>query len=240
MTDPMTTTRQRWRAAPSIDDVRRGADLRSDHRGRSVRDVQQKLVDLGYLPREHQGRSNVDGLFGARTRTALEDFQRNNGLDATGRMSPETYDRLFLPGPVVSRMNQVSGYQDSPAEQARLEGRRQAEVVRNLHERVERTAQQPAREVESRPWTNGDLGRTARTERAQFGRDRVAQMQAQLMMRSPAMTPEQVTAANDAIRRLRDAYTELGRSRWTTPDASVAADMNRLERAVIRATGSGT
>ncbi|MEP2703458.1 MAG: penicillin-insensitive murein endopeptidase [Roseibium sp.] len=41
--------------------------------------------------------SQVDGLFGKQTKTAVETFQRNNGLDADGRVGLQTGRKLGLP-----------------------------------------------------------------------------------------------------------------------------------------------
>ena len=46
---------------------------------RMVREIQQLLTDLGYQP------GPVDGLFGGKTRAAIQTFQRDKGLDPDGR-----------------------------------------------------------------------------------------------------------------------------------------------------------
>ena len=51
--------------------------------------VQQRLIDLGYL------KGSADGLFGDSSTRALKWFQTFNGLASTGEMNQETYDKLF-------------------------------------------------------------------------------------------------------------------------------------------------
>jgi peptidoglycan hydrolase-like protein with peptidoglycan-binding domain len=58
--------------------------------GRSVkvRTAQQALADKGYNP------GTVDGLMGPKTRAAVEDFQRKEGLEASGQLDMKTMSRL--------------------------------------------------------------------------------------------------------------------------------------------------
>ena len=53
-----------------------------------MRDVQQRLQDLGYDP------GSVDGVAGARTQAALAAFQKDRGLRPTGRMDSVTREAL--------------------------------------------------------------------------------------------------------------------------------------------------
>ncbi|MDP6513629.1 MAG: N-acetylmuramoyl-L-alanine amidase [SAR202 cluster bacterium] len=60
-------------------------------RGEMVRWVQARLRDKGYDP------GPVDGVFGAKTRLAVKDFQTNLGiLRKTGAVDRSTWDALFL------------------------------------------------------------------------------------------------------------------------------------------------
>ncbi|HRN75551.1 peptidoglycan-binding domain-containing protein [Ottowia sp.] len=54
----------------------------------SVRDAQQRLLDKGYDP------GTVDGVAGPRTASALRQFQRDQGLMATGRLDSVTIQAL--------------------------------------------------------------------------------------------------------------------------------------------------
>ena len=51
--------------------------------------IQTKLIELGYL------RDSADGVYGLNTETAVEAFQRNNGLDETGVADEETQEKLL-------------------------------------------------------------------------------------------------------------------------------------------------
>jgi peptidoglycan hydrolase-like protein with peptidoglycan-binding domain len=54
-----------------------------------ARDVQQRLIDLGYL----QG--TADGVIGPRSIAALEQFQRMNGLEPNGKANKATLETLY-------------------------------------------------------------------------------------------------------------------------------------------------
>lgn len=53
-----------------------------------VREIQQRLVELGFDP------GPVDGLLGQKTRAAITAFQRRQGLAADGRATPQVLDAL--------------------------------------------------------------------------------------------------------------------------------------------------
>lgn len=53
--------------------------------------AQARLKDLGYDP------GNVDGVDGAKTRAAVERFQRDSGLPVSGTLDPETREKLGIP-----------------------------------------------------------------------------------------------------------------------------------------------
>lgn len=61
----------------------------------SIADVQQRLIDLGYL----QGRA--DGIWGPKSAAAIEVFQQLNGLPETGVSRSELIDALFSEGAVA-------------------------------------------------------------------------------------------------------------------------------------------
>jgi hypothetical protein len=54
-----------------------------------VKSVQQKLNE------KKCGNLSVDGCFGPATRNAVKNFQNANGLQVTGQLNQETYDKLF-------------------------------------------------------------------------------------------------------------------------------------------------
>ena len=59
-------------------------------RGDEVRRIQQKLKELGYYT------GTVDGIYGAKTKTAVTAFQKNCGLTADGIAGPKTLLYLGL------------------------------------------------------------------------------------------------------------------------------------------------
>ena len=63
--------------------------LRRGDRGQEVVSMQQALVALGYL----KGAS--DGNFGTGTKTAVENFQKDNGLDVDGIAGAKTLEKLY-------------------------------------------------------------------------------------------------------------------------------------------------
>ncbi len=55
-----------------------------------VRDVQQALSQKGFNPGE------IDGVWGNRTISAVREFQKQQGLDATGSLNPQTTSALGI------------------------------------------------------------------------------------------------------------------------------------------------
>ena len=66
-----------------------GSTVRLGSEGADAKKVQQRLKDLGYF------KNRVDGIFGARSVSALKDFQTANGLKADGVAGKSTYEVLF-------------------------------------------------------------------------------------------------------------------------------------------------
>ena len=84
---PVVTAAPVATRAPSSDGTLRRGDT-----GQSVRDLQQKLKNLGYYT------GTVDGDFGAGTESALKAFQRANGLSADGVAGSKTMSTLSTAG----------------------------------------------------------------------------------------------------------------------------------------------
>lgn len=63
--------------------------LQKGDRGNDVADLQRRLNSLGYSAGE------PDGVFGTRTQTAVKQFQKDNGINATGNVSFVTLKALF-------------------------------------------------------------------------------------------------------------------------------------------------
>ena len=66
-----------------------GEILRYGMKGDSVRRLQERLIELGYLE------SGADGEFGRATKAAVKAFQKANQLDADGEAGPATLGLLF-------------------------------------------------------------------------------------------------------------------------------------------------
>ena len=66
-----------------------GETLENGSKGDAVRNLQQKLKDLGYLS------GSVDGSFGVATEAAVIAFQKNNNLTADGKAGTATQSKLY-------------------------------------------------------------------------------------------------------------------------------------------------
>ena len=75
--------------APQAPAVTTYKTLRKGDRGQDVVSMQQALISLGYL----KGAS--DGNFGTGTKTAVENFQKENGLDVDGIAGAKTLEKLY-------------------------------------------------------------------------------------------------------------------------------------------------
>lgn len=72
------------------DGVCDAAVLKQGSRGETVRTMQQKLIRWGYLT------GSADGIFGAKTKSAVISFQRKNGLVADGIVGKATAQAMGL------------------------------------------------------------------------------------------------------------------------------------------------
>ena len=64
--------------------------------GTSVRNLQARLIELGYLNGE------ADGIYGKATENAVRDFQMRNGLKVDGKAGLQTQEKLFYAQDVVA------------------------------------------------------------------------------------------------------------------------------------------
>ena len=83
-------------SAPTITPNTRYSTLRSGDKGTSVRKLQQRLIELGYLKKGQD-----DGSYGNQTSTAVRAFQRANGLTADGVAGKATLTHLYEDPDVV-------------------------------------------------------------------------------------------------------------------------------------------
>ena len=70
--------------------VAESATLKQGSRGDLVKNVQQKLIRWGYL------KGTADGIFGAKTKSAVIAFQKKNGLTADGVIGTRTAQALGI------------------------------------------------------------------------------------------------------------------------------------------------
>ena len=64
--------------------------------GTSVRTLQERLIELGYLNGE------ADGIYGSDTENAVREFQLRNGLKVDGKAGVQTQEKLFYAQDVVA------------------------------------------------------------------------------------------------------------------------------------------
>lgn len=76
--------------APTITPNKSYHNVKQGMRGADVKDLQNRLIELGYLPK-----GSADGAFGGQTRKALIAFQEANGLTADGVAGDTTQTHLF-------------------------------------------------------------------------------------------------------------------------------------------------
>lgn len=110
-----------WRRTSSVYSDRNGEELKLKHRlavvvlavsvlfgsvnafaqsaERSPREIQQALQDKGFNP------GVIDGVWGKKSANALKEFQRQNGLSASGRIDDRTLSALFPRYPGLERKN---------------------------------------------------------------------------------------------------------------------------------------
>ena len=65
-------------------------ELEQGAKGDEVKKLQQKLFDMGY----DIGTSGVDGIFGPKTKEALQKFQKDSKIKPTGIFDQKTFDKL--------------------------------------------------------------------------------------------------------------------------------------------------
>lgn len=86
--------------------------LKQGSRGTQVKTMQQKLKNWGYY------NGSVDGIFGAKTRSAVVYFQKKNGLSADGIVGAKTLKALGMSSAVSnnSSTSDSSGYSNADVE----------------------------------------------------------------------------------------------------------------------------
>ena len=135
-------------AVPAMAHDRTGERFRSGPRmsATEIRRIQEKLDEMGYPV------GRADGVMGPKTETALRNFQRDKGLNATGEFNDETLAALDLDGRGATA-GTSAGTRTSAAE------------IRRIQEKLDRMGYQagPA---------DGVMGRRTETALRNFQRDK--------------------------------------------------------------------
>ena len=79
-------------------------------KGKEVKALQQKLIDLGYLPE-----GSADGAYGRKTYNAVKKFQHYNGLTADGIAGRKTQTNLFENPDIVPNPEVTAAPESTPA-----------------------------------------------------------------------------------------------------------------------------
>jgi peptidoglycan hydrolase-like protein with peptidoglycan-binding domain len=92
-------------------DVSKDRGMRAARGGdrEQVKAIQQALKDKGHDP------GTVDGVMGSKTRSALRDFQKKEGIKDTGRPDRETMSKLGVEAKTSSISEPSTGTSASPA-----------------------------------------------------------------------------------------------------------------------------
>ena len=88
------------------------ADMQKGSTGNDVKELQQRLIDLGYLT------GTADGEFGGKTETALKAFQAANGLEETGIATDADTAALYADTAIDSQGNTAAPAAEEPAAEA--------------------------------------------------------------------------------------------------------------------------
>ena len=81
--------------------------LKQGSRGETVKKMQQKLKNWGYYT------GAVDGIFGAKTKSAVIYFQRKNGLTPDGIVGKKTLSALGMSSSSTSQSNPTGSYSEA-------------------------------------------------------------------------------------------------------------------------------
>lgn len=88
-------------------DVAAAVVLKQGAKGDTVKTAQQKLKNWGYY------KGAVDGIYGPKTKSAVEYFQRKNGLKVDGIIGPNTLKALGMSSSGASSSQGTGGYSSS-------------------------------------------------------------------------------------------------------------------------------
>ena len=94
------TASRDYSESPTFDEIMKDDSkvIRIGHKGNPVTEIQKILQSLGY----NLGKCGVDGLFGPKTKKALEQFQSDRGLNVSSSVNGVTLTKLKNPGDKVT------------------------------------------------------------------------------------------------------------------------------------------
>ncbi len=110
-------------AAAAEDD---GVTLKKGSKGDAVKQLQQRLKQLGYY------NSTIDGDYGNNTVSAVKAFQKKNGLSQTGTVDEKTMDKIYS----TSAVTAGDKADDSVSEDATLKKGSKGDEVKKLQQRL--------------------------------------------------------------------------------------------------------
>jgi peptidoglycan hydrolase-like protein with peptidoglycan-binding domain len=90
-----------YKQGPELDEITKEKVLRIGHMGKGVEQIQLILKKLNY----DLGACGVDGLFGKKTKRALEKFQEDNGITVSSSIDLETLKKLEKGGVKNTSLN---------------------------------------------------------------------------------------------------------------------------------------
>ena len=101
---PKMTTSPTATPTPTVDPNILYTEIHKGSKGDSVKHLQQRLIELGYL------NGNADGVYGNNTKSAVEKFQQRNGLFIDGIASAAVQVTLFADGAISSQVKPFRAY----------------------------------------------------------------------------------------------------------------------------------
>lgn len=219
MTIPSQTqgaTTRGFQEAYNLDRIRAGDSvLMEGHQGDAVRQVQERLITLGYLPD-----GSNDGKLGPQTRGAIETYQADQGLTVDGMVGPNTTAKLFAPAEEAAEVEPAT----APSPEAAIVDEYQAPddaAQRDLA--ADAFAQEDwDSEILDSPETRGELA-TRKVEVLQA-----------VEAAAETLAPEERNEVQRLSEELRGLYEGIGG--WYFTNSGVAADgarANELEGRVV-------
>lgn len=219
MTIPSSTqgvTARGYVEAYNLDRIRAGDSvLMEGHQGDAVRQVQERLITLGYLPE-----GSNDGKLGPQTRGAIASYQADQGLAVDRMVGRETSAKLFAAEAAPSEVEPAAPI---PAEAPIVDAYETADAASQRDRAADAFAQEDwDAEILDSPETRGELA-TRKVEALEAVEAAAA-----------SLPPEERNEVQRLSEELRGLYDGIGG--WYLTNGGVAADgarANALEGRVV-------